>query len=118
MKSTKTFLFLLQIIFIFNFISCQNKQPLFKCEHKNDEGINALPTRAAPKQIKDQRRRIETDSEGFKDFNIYLDTKNIIKNIQDNHLEDYQDFFIESLNNVINSIKSLLKVNLYKMIII
>ena len=115
MKSAKTFLFLLQVIFIFNFISCQNKQPIFKCEHKNDEGINALPNRVvkiSQKQKEAQRSRIESeiDSEGYKDFNIYLDTTNIIKNIQDNHLENYQDFFIESMNKVIDSIKSLLKV--------
>ena len=82
MKSTKNFLFLLHIIFIFNFITCEKNLPLFKCEHKNDEGINALPNRVAeisPKQKESQKRRIngETDSEGYKDFNIHLDTKNI-----------------------------------------
>ena len=115
MKSTKNFLFLLHIIFIFNFITCEKNLPLFKCEHKNDEGINALPNRVAeisPKQKESQKRRIngEIDSEGYKDFNIHLDTKNILKNIEDKNLNAYKDFFIDSMNKVISAIKSLLKV--------
>ena len=50
------------------------------------------------------------DADGFHDFNIYLDVKNIERDITSNGLNAYHDLFIDSMKNAVKTIQSLLKV--------
>ena len=112
MKSKK----ILLAILIITLVNCHKfKQSLFKCEHNNEEDKNLLPNRVI--EVSDQekekhKRRIEseTDADGFKNFNIYVDLENIKNDIKNLGLEDNEDFFISSIQNAVNALTSLLKV--------
>ena len=54
------------------------------------------------------KRRL--DSDGFKDFNIYLDVKNVENDIKLNGLDSYHDLFINSMKKAVETIQALLKV--------
>ena len=115
MQFTNIITIILSLLFISDFINCGFKPQLYKCIHNVSEERNPLPnfiSEVSVKQKEDQKRRIqsETDSDGFKDFNIYLDLANIRKDIEDNHLEGHSDFFIESMQKAVNVFKSILKV--------
>ena len=58
------------------------------------------------------RQLEDTDEDGFKQLNIYLDLVNIEQEIEDNELEDYKDIIINSLNRTKNVLETLLKVKL------
>ena len=108
--------YFLVLIFMFNTYNCQLKAPVFKCEHWDYEERNALPTRIIESSVKkdENKRRVEgeTQTETFKDFNIYLDLENIeyeydlYKNIK----QVPKDFFIKSMNKAVKTLQSLLKV--------
>ena len=50
------------------------------------------------------------DSDGFKNFSIYLDFTNIEKDIERYNLNNYKNLFISSFDKVINTLQTLLKV--------
>ena len=54
------------------------------------------------------KRRL--DSDGFKDFNIYLDIANIENDIRINNLDKYHDLFINSMKKAVKTLTNLLKV--------
>ena len=54
------------------------------------------------------KRRLDPD--GFKDFKIYLDVKNIEKDIRINQLNDYHDLFINSMTKAVETLQTLLRV--------
>ena len=86
----KSYIFVL--IFMFNEIICHLKAPVFKCQHFDNEEKNKLPTRTSKGDINQNeahKRRVdaETDKNGYKDFNIYLDLENIKYEISNMNLE-------------------------------
>ena len=114
MKSPTKLVLLFSLIFL-SIINCEFNQPLFKCHHDNELDSNPLPNviaKLSSKQKEEQRRRIEveTDSDGFRDINIYLDLENIKYGITQNGLEDYQDTIISSMEKAVSTLKTLLKV--------
>ena len=114
MKSPTKLVLLFPLIFL-SIINCEFNQPLFKCHHDNELDSNPLPNviaKLSSKQKEEQRRRIEveTDSDGFRDINIYLDLENIKYGITQNGLEDYQDTIISSMEKAVSTLKTLLKV--------
>ena len=103
----------LLLIFLAITINCNFEQPLYKCQHKDER--NPLPnvvSKLSTKQKEEQRRRIEveTDSDGFRDLNIYLDLENIKKDIDENGLEDYKEELLSSIEKAVQTLESLLKV--------
>ena len=117
MTSIRNLGFLLQIILIFNTINCLKlKKPvLFKCEHDNEEDHKLLPNRIAEtsdNENENLKRRMadELDADGFKDFKIYLDLENIKNETRELGLQNYQDFFISSMQKAVSVLQTLLKV--------
>lgn len=104
------------LIFMFNEIICHLKAPVFKCQHFDNEEKNKLPTRTSKGDINQNeahKRRVdaETDKNGYKDFNIYLDLENIKYEISNNpNLRGKEDFFINTMQKAVNTLQSLLKV--------
>ena len=114
MKSTTELILLLLLIFLSS-INCELNQPLFKCHHDNNLDRNPLPNvvaKLSSKQKEERRRRIdeETDSDGFRALNIYLDLENIKYGITQNGLEAHQEVIISSMEKAVNTLETLLKV--------
>ena len=114
MKSTTELILLLLLIFLSS-INCELNQPLFKCHHDNNLDRNPLPNvvaKLSSKQKEERRRRIdeETDSDGFRALNIYLDLENIKYGITQNGLEAHQEVIISSMEKAVSTLESLLKV--------
>ena len=116
MKDINRTIFSLISFVLINIINCHFKhQPIFKCEHNVEEERNPLHNfviERTNKEKEEQRRRIsdETDEEGFKEFNIYLDLENIKNDIVKYGLQEHEDFFISSMEKTVDVLKSLLKV--------
>ena len=85
----------------------QNKT-FYRCGVDDDKTI-PLPAKNFVKIDKD-KRKLDNSDDNFKDFHIYLDLINIKKGIQKFHLEKYEELFINSLNKVVSTLESLLKV--------
>ena len=114
MKSTTELILLLLLIFLTS-NNCEFNQPLFKCQHDNNLDRNPIPnviTKLSSKQKEERRRRIsgETDSDGFRDLNIYLDLENIKHGITQNGLEAHQEVIISSMEKAVSTLETLLKV--------
>ena len=91
---------------IFQVILSNENQTLYRCG-VDDEKIIPLPSKNFI-PIKKDKRKLNDDN--FKEFNIFLDSINIKKDIIKYKLEKYQDLFINSLNKGVETLKSLLKV--------
>ena len=117
MTSISNLVFLLHIILIFNTINCKKlkNQVLFKCQHDNEQEHELLPNRIAENSVNQneyiKRRMVDdTDTDEFRFFNIYLDLENIKHEIVELGLQNYQDFFISSMQKAVSVLQTLLKV--------
>ena len=116
MKAIKKAIFLLNFYLLINIINCHFKQqPLYKCEHNIEEEQNPLPNlviETSNKEKEEHKRRIDSqvDTDGFKEFNIYLDLENIKYDIERFGLTAYKEFFISSMEKAVSALKTLLKV--------
>ena len=117
MKTIKNILSLLFFIYLANTINSFKSRPLFKCEHdvEEEKGKVSSPNKIierSDKEKEDYKRRMDTeiDSNGFKDFKIYIDLVNIKEDIKTYNLSKYEDLMISSMNKVVNTLQSLLKV--------
>ena len=115
MKSKRNIVILFNVIFLFNLINCHTQQRLFKCVHSNvDENhpIHNKGIELTVKQKEERKRRIsgETDADGFKDFNIYLDLENVKYEIGQLGLQAHENFYINSMQKAVSVLQSLLRV--------
>ena len=55
------------------------------------------------------KRKLDIDTDGFKNFSIHLDLTNIEKDIERYNLNEYKNLFISSFSKVINTLQTLLK---------
>ena len=104
----KVKIILINIFFLF-FLpinTSKNNSIFFKCGVDERQAKPLPATNMIP--IKNDKRKL--DSDGFKDFNIYLDLKNIKIGINRYNLQAYEDLFITSLNKVVNTLQTLLRV--------
>ena len=100
------------ILFFFTIISVNSHEIRYRCG-VDDENIPILPASDYGKaNINDStyKRRIESEEDDFKDFNIYLDLVNIKNDIKKFGLEQYEDIYINAMKNAIKTLESLLKV--------
>lgn len=104
--------FLIYILFSTNIMLSKEISP-YKC------GVNNITTR--PKGLKPmvkvnktdpsyKRRMTDIDEDGFKTFNIYVDTKNLEKDLIEYKLNNYQDLIISSIEKAAITLQKLLKV--------
>ena len=56
------------------------------------------------------KRKLDTDSDGFKEFKIYFDPTNIQKEVVTYQVEQYLDIYLNSIQKAINTLQKLLKV--------
>ena len=117
MKTTHIIVILINIIFLFNIISCHKLPNYFKCAHSTVEENNPLPNRVVETPVNqngERRRRINdddtTDSDEFKEFNIHLDLTNIKYEIELLGLKEHEEFFVSSMEKAVSVLKKLLKV--------
>jgi len=117
MSQTKLFTLLLIFSFLIAFINSQDEETFtqYRCgvdlhEHI-PKAVNSIPVEQDSPLLR--RRLRDIDSDGFKKFNIYLDLFNIEEEIKEYKLEDLRDFFIDSMNNAIETLQTLLKVKAY-----
>ena len=115
MKTINEVVCLFNIFLMFNLINCHIKPSFFKCIHNIEEELNPITSVTAESSIKgkeQQKRRIDDtlDAKGFKNFNIHLDLENIKNDIKLNKLEEYEDFFISSMEKAVSVLETLLKV--------
>ena len=107
----KIFVIILHFHFLIKYaISTQNGNVSFKC------GIDSVQTSSEFLYItqinnsnyhNDDRR---LDSDGFKDFNIYIETYNLEEEMKQYNLTDYHNIFINSMIKAKETLESLLKV--------
>ena len=108
------------LLFIFILFGCCNFcvciEYLHKCGVYEDD--------IKPKAVKGKpfnnssitKRKLVTDSNGFKDLNIYFDPTNIKKEVITYNLTDYLDMFLNSIQKAIDTLQKLVKIKPLKYI--
>ena len=89
-----------------------NPNPITKCGKDNFTPIPLSNKNLLPLNEKETKSKRSLDSNGFKDFNIFLDLKNFDDEIKKYHLEDKRDLFVKGMQKGIKTLQSLLKVKL------
>ena len=105
-----TFIFFISIIEI---ILTQKQNKIYKCGVGHYKIKPPLPGKEISINYTNplHRRRLpDVDSDGFKQFNIYLDNENLKEEIKTYKLENHQDTIINCLEKAANTLMSLLKV--------
>ena len=99
------------LLLFFSIIEVESHELRYKCGADKSK-IKVKPAKHYKKVDKNDpayKRRIDSSEDGFKDFNIYLDTENIEKQIQEFNLQSYESLFLKAMNKAIETIQSLLK---------
>ena len=91
-----------------------NNNPIIRCGNDNIAPIPLSYKNLLPFNEKDKKSKRSLDSDGFKDFNIFLDLNNFNDEIKLYHLEDKKDLFVKGMQKAIKTIQSLLKVKATK----
>ena len=98
------------LIFLIKSNTSSERQKFYRCGF-DDEKIKPLILKGLkPINKTNNLRKRKLDSDGFHDFHIYLDVKNIERDIRSNGLDEYHDLFIKSMEKAVKTIESLLKV--------
>ena len=99
----------IMFLIIFGFPS-KNELISFKCGVDSDPTFSKFlyvnPIENAISHLGNRR----LDSEGFKNFRIHLDTYNLEEEMKEYNLTHYRSLFIDSMNKVIETLESLLRV--------
>ena len=100
---------ILQLFLIKNCFSLERPK-FYRCGFDDEkvEPITLKGYKPVNKSSNAYKRRLDPD--GFKDFNIYLDVKNVENDIKLNNLDSYHDLFINSMKKAVETIQALLKV--------
>ena len=110
MNKRNILLFIFTSINLWHSINSEQEKMIYKCG-KNE--LKIKPTILKNGISIDQNNPLyqrRLDSNGFKDFNIYLDLTNIEKGIIENNLIKYRNLFLNSFQKAIKTLESLLKV--------
>ena len=98
------------LILIRHTISNKNETISYKCGVDSDQMSSEF---LYISQIKDSKYHIDDrrlDDDGFKKFNIYIDTYNIEEEMKQYNLTHYHDIFVDALAKAEETLESLLKV--------
>ena len=106
----KIWFYFLFLLFIINYITSLERPKLYKCgfDDKREEPILYKIYKPINKTNNLYKRKLDDD--GFKDFNIYLDVKNVENDIKIYNLDSYHDLFINSMKKAVQTLQTLLKV--------
>ena len=106
---------LIFFLFLISLIICEKNQrkrkPVFKCSPDTKKPIPIPAQNILPIDKKSLKNKRTLDSDGFKEFNIFLDLENFnYEAAQYNINENTKQIFINGMNKAVQTIKSLLRV--------
>ena len=118
MKTTNIKKLLIFILyFLFNFINSnelrQNNTNFYRCGIDKFKPIPLSSKNIAPidKNNPNYKRILDnTDEEGFKDFNIYLDLYNFEDEVERYGLSENRNLYVTGMTRAVDTLKTLLKV--------
>ena len=115
--SKKIYFYFFLLILIESFLIqgsfCSEKKYFHKCGVYED---NVIPSvhEEIPFNEKDSSFKRRMDSDGFKDFKIYLDLANLDIEIEQNNLTHYRDIYINSMNKAAKTLEKLIRVKPFR----
>ena len=89
-----------------------NPNPITKGGKDNFTPIPLSSSNLLPLNEKETKSKRSLDSNGFKDFNIFLDLKNFEDEVKKYNLKNKRDLFVKGMQKAIKTLQSLLKVKL------
>ena len=102
------------LLFLLCFAKCEQNDPNFKYEFRcgadSDKTFSKFMDATSVNDSNSHYRDRRLDSDGFKDFHIYLDTYNLEEEMIKYNMTHYRDFLIDSMTKAIKTLESLLKV--------
>ena len=101
--------------YLFSLIFCikysEKKRAKFKCKFGKNKISPKPATLVLPNKKKDNMKIFATsNTEKFKDFNIFLDLVNFDEQIQSYHKTKYRQLFLNGMERAVKTLQSLLKV--------
>ena len=106
----RSFYFILCFVAIFCNQALDNSSTLYQCGKDNFKPISASLNDIVPLNKDNMKSKRGLDSDGFKDFNIFLDLNNFDDEIKKYKLTDKRDIFVKGMEKAIKTLQSLLKV--------
>ena len=86
----------------------------YKCgvdsDQKFSEFLYVNPIKNINSHLDDRRLDNDDNDDGFKNFNIYLDTYNLEEEMKEYNVTHYSNLFIDSMKKAIETLESLLRV--------
>ena len=106
---------LIIFLFLISLIICEKNQrkhkPVFKCSPDTKKPILISSQNILPIDKKTLKNKRTLDSDGFKEFNIFLDLENFNHEAEQYNInENTKQIFINGMNKAVQTIKSLLRV--------
>ena len=108
-KKSNYILFFLFLSLILNNPACSKQKNFHRCGIY-DKKVMPKVQEGIPNKEGQFKFKRKLDSDGFKDFNIYLELENLESEIEENGLSKYHDLFINSMKKAANTLTKLLKV--------
>ena len=108
-KKSNYILFFLFLSLILNNSTCSKQKNFHRCGIY-DKKVMPKVQEGIPNKEGQSKFKRNLDSEGFKNFNIYLELENLESEIEENGLSKYHDLFINSMKKAANTLTKLLKV--------
>ena len=87
------FLFIFFILTLISYSTCQKKTYFPKCG-VYDDNVVPIAAKGIPIDKNDDSLKRKLDSEGFKDFKIYMDLENLDYEVEQNNLTHLRDILI------------------------
>ena len=111
LKKKNYFIYLiLYLSIIFYNKAEEDSNIIYRCGEDDFNPIPLSPDNITPLKEDEQKFKRLLDSDGFKDFNIYLDLLNFDDEIGKYNLQDTKDLFVSGMKKAIKTLQSLLKV--------
>ena len=103
------FLFIFYILTLIYYSTCQETTYFPKCG-VYDDNVAPKVVKGIPIDKNDASLKRKLDSEGFKDFKIYMDLENLDYEVEQNNLTHLRDMYVNAIVKAINTLEKLLKV--------
>ena len=111
LKKKNCFLYLILYLSIIFFNKAEDDSySIYRCGEDDFKQIPLSPDNIAPLKNNGKKLKRLIDSDGFKDFNIYLDLLNFDDEVEKYKLQDKKDLFVTGMQKAIKTLQSLLKV--------
>lgn len=102
--------FILYLTIIFCNQTENNQNNMLRCGNDKFKPIPVPLNSVAPLNKKNLKYKRTLDSDGFKEFNIFLDLKNFDDEIKKYNLENKRELYVKGMQKAIKTLQSLLKI--------